>query len=107
MATSTCEHATWRKQFDKLVMKEETLKGFEVPRSMSYCEVWGDSNRCDGTLCDDDYECQSGCCGLFVSFTHNRCLPILGDYCAGRDTTRRKPNSQQKNEMLLGGEEEH
>lgn len=57
--------------------------------SMSHCEVWGDMNRCDGTLCEEDHECQSGCCGAFVSFTHHRCLPILGDYCAGRDTTRK------------------
>jgi len=28
VATSTCEHATWRKQFDKLIAKEESLKGF-------------------------------------------------------------------------------
>ena len=31
VATSTCEHATWRKQFDKLTTKESSLKGFSVP----------------------------------------------------------------------------
>jgi len=72
---------------------------------MSHCEVWGDFNRCDGTLCDEDHECQSSCCGSFVSFTHNRCLPILGDYCAGRDTTRRRPSTQQKNDIY--GELDH
>ena len=61
---------------------------------MSNCEVWGDSSRCDGALCDEDNECTSGCCGSFVSFTHYRCLPILADYCPGRDTTRRKPPSE-------------
>ena len=30
----------------------------------------------------------SGCCGSFVSFTHDRCLPVLGDYCPGMDTSR-------------------
>ena len=91
VATSTCEHAMWRRAFDRHKMKEKSLNDFELPMSMSHCEVWGDMNRCDGTLCDDDHECQSGCCGSFVSFTHNRCLPLLGEYCAGRDTTRHRP----------------
>ena len=56
--------------------------------SLSRLAQRGDRNRCDGTLCGEDYECQSGCCGGFVSFTARRCLPIIGDYCAGRDTTR-------------------
>ena len=85
VATSTCEHTNWRKAFDK---HKSLVDGFEHEMSMSHCEVWDGSNRCDGTLCDVDHECQSGCCGAFVSFTHHRCLPILGDYCAGRDTTR-------------------
>lgn len=70
--------------------------------SLSSCEVWGDLNRCDGTLCEDDHECQSGCCGAFVSFTHHRCLPILGDYCAGRDTTRRHSRSNTENSFDTG-----
>jgi len=89
VATSACEHSTWRKAFDRHSKKVTELNGFEVPMSTSHCEVWGDQNRCDGTLCDADQECQSGCCGNFVSFTHDRCLPTLGDYCAGRDTTRK------------------
>ena len=72
VATSTCEHSTWRKAFDRHKSKssEEALNSFELPMSMSHCEVWGELNRCDGTLCDEDHECQSGCCGAFVSFTH-------------------------------------
>ena len=86
VATSACEHATWRKAFDK---HKSLVDGFELPMSLSHCDVWGDLNRCDGALCDVDHECQSGCCGAFVSFTHHRCLPILGDYCAARDKTRK------------------
>ena len=86
VATSACEHATWRKTFDK---HRSLVDGFELPTSLSHCEVWGDTNRCDGTLCDVDHECQTGCCGAFVSFTHHRCLPLIGDYCPGRDTTRK------------------
>lgn len=56
--------------------------------STSTCSIWSKTDRCDGTLCDADHECLSGCCGGFVSFTHKRCLPQLGDYCAGRDQTR-------------------
>lgn len=56
--------------------------------SQSHCAIWGDLDRCDGALCGTDHECQSGCCGSFVSFTHDRCLPVVGDYCAGRDNTR-------------------
>ena len=103
VATSVCEHSTWRKAFDKLKFNEgeQSLGGFEPPMSLSSCEVWGDTNRCDGTLCDDDHECQSGCCGAFVSFTHHRCLPILGDYCPGRDTTR-KVNRKNENSIDMG-----
>ena len=57
VATSTCEHSTWRKAFDLHSEKESALNGFELPMSKSHCEVWGDQNRCDGTLCDDDQEC--------------------------------------------------
>ena len=89
VATSACEHATWRKAFDRHSSQEEALNTFEVPMSSTHCEVWGDQNRCDGTLCDVDSECQSSCCGSFVSFTHNRCLPLIGSYCAGRDVTRK------------------
>lgn len=101
MATSACEHATWRKAFDRHSSQEEALNGFDVPMSASHCEVWGEENRCDGTLCDDDQECQSACCGSFVSFTHNRCLPIIGDYCAGRDTTRRLKHKHSSSENAI------
>ena len=50
--------------------------------------MWGGNNLCDGILCGEHEECQSGCCGSFVSFTHDRCLPILGDYCPGMDDSR-------------------
>lgn len=66
------------------------LNDFSFALSMTSCDIWGDANRCDGTLCDADHECQSGCCGAFASFTHARCLPSLGNYCAGRDVTRRQ-----------------
>ena len=75
VATSHCEYSSWRKAFDNHTHTEEGLNGFLLPTSESHCEVWGDLNRCDGTLCDADMDCQSGCCGSFVSFTHNRCLP--------------------------------
>ena len=52
VATSMCEHSSWRKAFDKHKMREETLQDFSLPMSMSHCEVWGEMNRCDGTLCD-------------------------------------------------------
>ena len=87
MATSACEHASWQKAFDR---HKSLFEGFEEhSASLSYCDIWDDKNRCDGMLCDVDHECQSGCCGAFVSFTHHRCLPLLGNYCAGRDTTRK------------------
>lgn len=88
VATSVCDQATWREAFDRLATHQSSLHGFRATDSKSHCEVWGNLNRCDGTLCGEDTECQSGCCGSFTSFTHNRCLPILGNYCAGRDTTR-------------------
>ena len=67
---------------------------YDHSMSISRCEIWGEVNRCDGALCDVDHECQSGCCGNFISFTHRRCLPSLGDYCAGRDTTRHYEEAQ-------------
>ena len=57
VATSHCEHSTWRKAFDSHSKTVEGLNGFELPMSESYCEVWGALNRCDGTLCDDDLDC--------------------------------------------------
>lgn len=90
VATSVCEQGTWRRAFKKHVDRHNELNDFDLSLSISHCEVWGDSNRCDGTLCDADQDCQSGCCGEFASFTHARCLPMLGNYCAGRDTTRRR-----------------
>ena len=102
VATSTCEHSTWRRAFDKHLSQEESLKQYDLNMSMSHCEVFGDLNRCDGALCDVDYECQSGCCGNFISFTHKRCLPILGDYCAGRDTTR-----YLQHEEIFNGSTDH
>ena len=102
VATSVCEHSTWRKAFDRHKSTSTDLNSFEPPMSLSSCEVWGDLNRCDGTLCDIDHECQSGCCGAFVSFTHQRCLPILGDYCSGRDTTRKQPRKVGENSLDFG-----
>ena len=96
VATSTCQHSTWRKAFDRHTANQADLMGFDLPTSESHCEVWGDLDRCDGTLCDVDHECQSGCCGSFVSFTHNRCLPLIGNYCAGRDTTRKSHHRSER-----------
>ena len=88
MATSTCEHATYHRAFEKHKAKEESLNGFDLQSSKSHCAIWGNIDRCDGALCQYDNECSSGCCGSFVAFTHDRCLPIVGDFCAGRDQTR-------------------
>lgn len=57
VATSTCQHSTWRKAFDRHKANQADLVGFDLPTSESHCEVWGDLNRCDGTLCDVDHEC--------------------------------------------------
>ena len=89
VASSVCQHAKWHHSFLKhKTLNPEHLSEFDHMVSSTHCDVWGESNRCDGTLCSSDFECQSGCCGAFVSFTHERCLPMLGDYCAGRDKTR-------------------
>ena len=99
VATSTCEHASYHRAFDKHKKKTHALKSFELHHSKSYCAIWGDVDRCDGSLCEADMECQSGCCGSFVSFTHDRCLPIVGDFCAGRDTTRKGSHSDYENTL--------
>ena len=89
VATSVCQHAKWHHSFLKhQTINQDELSDFNHLVSTTHCDVWGEANRCDGTLCGSDFECQSGCCGAFVSFTHERCLPVLGDYCAGRDKTR-------------------
>ena len=118
VATSICQRASWQTSYERYVstldepttplVEEHHLEGFleaveeqEVSdkgftyrelydpwTSASTCSIWNKVDRCDGTLCDEDHECLSGCCGGFVSFTHKRCLPQLGDYCAGRDQTR-------------------
>ena len=106
VATSVCEHSTWRKAFDRHKAGTNELATYETTTSISSCEVWGDLNRCDGTLCDVDHECQSGCCGAFVSFTHHRCLPILGDYCPGRDTTRHRSPSKSHTANSIEGYED-
>ena len=54
----------------------------------------------------------SGCCGSFVSFTHDRCLPVLGDYCPGMDTSRvefshKDPYWNKQNDLGLESEEEN
>lgn len=59
-----------------------------MSESGSHCAVWGGQNLCDGILCGEHEDCLSECCGSFVSFTHDRCLPVLGDYCPGKDASR-------------------
>jgi len=54
VATSACEHVQWRRSFDK---HHSLIDGFQVSSSLSHCDVWGGSNRCDGGLCDVDHEC--------------------------------------------------
>lgn len=105
VAAPVCENATWRKAFDRHKSTAPDLSSFETPMSLSSCEVWGDLNRCDGLLCEADNECQSTCCGAFVSFTHHRCLPLLGDYCPGRDTTRKQLVKNAENSLPFGQEE--
>ena len=53
----------------------------------------------------------SGCCGSFVSFTHDRCLPMLGDYCPGMDASRVEYSHKdhywnKQNDLVPDGEEE-
>ena len=38
---------------------------------------------CDGTICEYDGHCKSGCCTQVISQDYKRCVPLLvGDYCA-------------------------
>ena len=43
------------------------------------CNVFGTVDRCDGMACEHDGNCFSGCCSLFVSGEHKRCMPLVGD----------------------------
>ena len=88
VATTVCQHAKWHNSFQKFKKGHDQLNTFEVHQSETHCGVWGGKNLCDGILCGDHTECQSTCCGSFVSFTHDRCLPVLGDYCPGKDLSR-------------------
>lgn len=36
-------------------------------------------DQCDGQKCENDKDCHSGCCGHFVSFSVQRCLPLTTD----------------------------
>lgn len=53
----------------------------EMPtyRGKDGCKVHGTEDQCDGQPCQGDSDCNSGCCGHFVSFSLRRCLPLTDD----------------------------
>ena len=44
----------------------------------------GTRDLCDGSVCFWDSDCNSGCCGHFISFALMRCLPLTDDYYCPR-----------------------
>ena len=47
------------------------------------CHEQGLKHLCDGTICEYDGHCKSGCCTQVISQNYKRCIPLLvGDYCA-------------------------
>lgn len=105
VATTVCQHAKWHNTFEKFKIGHDQLEDFSLYESETGCGLWGGDNLCDGSLCGAHDECMSGCCGSFVSFTHDRCLPVLGDYCPGMDTSRvefshKDPYWNKQNDLL-------
>ena len=73
--------AAKEKEKEKEKAQKEPVKKADEP-SVLPCNVFGTVDRCDGMACEHDGNCFSGCCSLFVSGEHKRCMPLVGnDLC--------------------------
>jgi len=57
VAPATCDLATWSKNLEKHILKEQSLHNLKADQSHTACNVWGETNMCDGILCSQDHEC--------------------------------------------------
>jgi len=69
--------------------EEAEAPSSEVIHAKRSCNVFGSFDICDGMGCEDDGNCNSGCCAIFVpkddidgEDTQKRCMPLVnGNMC--------------------------
>jgi len=46
------------------------------------CFAYGDHDKCDGMMCEEDTECSSGCCSRITAEGYKQCSAVIeGGYC--------------------------
>ena len=52
-----------------------------IHQDVLFCRSHGHSKLCDGFVCHQGFDCQSGCCGTFGSLSSDFCQPTIEGVC--------------------------
>mgnify|MGYP001172455630 FL=1 len=68
---------------DRVHHLHEVLEPEALPiiQDALYCRSHGQDKLCDGFVCFEGNDCQSGCCATFGMLSQDYCQPLVGGVC--------------------------